>query len=439
VADKAQVDWALATIRKRESGGNYAAKNRTSTASGAYQYINGTWKGWLARVAPELVSRYPTAMSAPPELQDRVARANVESILDSNGGRLDAVPRQWYTGNPNALDSSEPNAGLTVGSYVRGWMGAYQQVSNGQDPAAEAPGAGGTPAGGASTVTAAASDTRTPEEYATEEYGYFAQYLQHPEIGQILRDAAAGKWSLNTLKGELYKTEWWKRTNESQRSWEALESSDPGEVNRRIGSQAASIMARANYLGYPISRARAEVVARDSLRNGWEGAELDRAIGMDAGQQQLVDSTFGKRLLQTSKQYALPVAPEVMGRWAQRIARGEDTEENFNTWVKDQAVNLYPSARGHIERGGTIEEFYEPYRQLAAKTLQIAPESIDLSDPKWSAALSMPDKDGNRVAMRTDEWVKMMKTVPSFGYANAQNAVVEASDLVNSLKQSWGL
>ena len=51
----------------------------------------------------------------------------------------------------------------------------------------------------------------------------------------------------------------------------------------------------------------------------------------------------------------------------------------------------------------------------------------------------MPDKDGNRVAMRTDEWVKMMKTVPSFGYANTQNAVVEASDLVNSLKQSWGL
>jgi hypothetical protein len=51
-----------ACIRKYESGGNYRAQNPTSTASGAYQFINSTWRA--------ITGRHDRAKDAPPSVQD---------------------------------------------------------------------------------------------------------------------------------------------------------------------------------------------------------------------------------------------------------------------------------------------------------------------------------------------------------------------------------
>jgi len=56
-------------IRERESGQNYQAQNPRSTAEGAYQDIKTTWE-WLCSLTGVDVQRYPTARSAPPEIQD---------------------------------------------------------------------------------------------------------------------------------------------------------------------------------------------------------------------------------------------------------------------------------------------------------------------------------------------------------------------------------
>lgn len=55
---------SLETIKRLESGGNYQAQNPTSTASGAYQVLRSTWNNY---------GGYPTAASAPPEVQDQFA------------------------------------------------------------------------------------------------------------------------------------------------------------------------------------------------------------------------------------------------------------------------------------------------------------------------------------------------------------------------------
>jgi hypothetical protein len=75
----------LPLIRQRESGGDYGAWNyvdiadptayaRGATASGAYQIVNSTWREGmgLAGLDP---NQYPTARSAPPAVQDKVAAA----------------------------------------------------------------------------------------------------------------------------------------------------------------------------------------------------------------------------------------------------------------------------------------------------------------------------------------------------------------------------
>src|SRR5262245_1696178 len=60
----------LDEIKRRESSNNYAAKNRDSTASGAYQFINSTWR--LASHETK-APYYGTAAEARPEVQDQNA------------------------------------------------------------------------------------------------------------------------------------------------------------------------------------------------------------------------------------------------------------------------------------------------------------------------------------------------------------------------------
>ena len=68
----------LACVRRRESGGDYTAENSTSTASGAYQFLDSSWRTLSARAGYGGYGGH--AAYAPPEVQDAVAVWTVENI-----------------------------------------------------------------------------------------------------------------------------------------------------------------------------------------------------------------------------------------------------------------------------------------------------------------------------------------------------------------------
>ena len=124
VSGDVNIDRILATIRKRESGGNYAAKNPHSSASGAYQFIDSTWGGY---------GGYKHAWQAPQEIQDRKAREHVQQILGRYNNDLWAVPAAWYTGTYKGRDNLDYNPGgpgnpLTVLQYVQKWLQDYARA-----------------------------------------------------------------------------------------------------------------------------------------------------------------------------------------------------------------------------------------------------------------------------------------------------------------------
>lgn len=117
------VDRILRTIRTRESGGNYTARNPHSTASGAYQFINGTWRGLGGSGA---------AWQATPAEQDRIARAYVERLLAQHGNNIEAIPATWYTGHYKGKGNlnyrpNGPGNPLTVQQYVDKWMADFNK------------------------------------------------------------------------------------------------------------------------------------------------------------------------------------------------------------------------------------------------------------------------------------------------------------------------
>lgn len=131
----------LKTIKQRESGGNYAAEARGSSASGAYQFIDSTWQTWAKKVPG--AEQYKRAKDAPPQIQDAVADAYVSDILKRNNGNLAAVPNEWYTGNSQGNMTQaqlDANKGLTSERYRSAWMRDYAKTG-GSGPS---PDGGGT-------------------------------------------------------------------------------------------------------------------------------------------------------------------------------------------------------------------------------------------------------------------------------------------------------
>ena len=110
----------LRAIRGSENAEeNPTAKNPKSTAGGLYQYIDSTWQR-EAKAAGVDTDKYPTARSAPADIQHQVADANVSRILEQNKGDVRAVPNIWYSGNAQGKMTPaqlEANNGLTQEQY----------------------------------------------------------------------------------------------------------------------------------------------------------------------------------------------------------------------------------------------------------------------------------------------------------------------------------
>jgi len=125
-----EVEKILATIRTRESGGDYAISNPDpkSTASGAYQFIDSTWKRLTKQYG--IGTEYNRAKDAPPNIQDEIARRYVKDILKENNGDVSKVPLVWYTGNAQGRMSPAAliaNRGQTGEEYQRKFMETYAQ------------------------------------------------------------------------------------------------------------------------------------------------------------------------------------------------------------------------------------------------------------------------------------------------------------------------
>lgn len=121
----------LATIRQLESGNNYSAQNAYATASGAYQFVDGTWRSLGGQDYPGKGD----AKNAAPAEQDRVASLLVEQILGQHGD-VGAVPLVWYLGHvPDAaaMNTVPAAAGntLTPAQYQAKWLAEYARQTAG--------------------------------------------------------------------------------------------------------------------------------------------------------------------------------------------------------------------------------------------------------------------------------------------------------------------
>ena len=114
------VDAVMHGIMIQESGGNYSAQNSTSSASGAYQYIDSTWNDY---------GGYTHAKDAPPAVQDARMRADITAARDHFNGDWERVIAAHFAGEDGQAGSktnwsthpgTDANQNPSIWDYVNG-------------------------------------------------------------------------------------------------------------------------------------------------------------------------------------------------------------------------------------------------------------------------------------------------------------------------------
>jgi len=280
-----------------------------------------------------------------------------------------------------------------------------------------------------------------------EYYGGYAAFLDHEEIGPILRQAAKEGWAPGKLRYELERTNWWKQTSDAQRSWDGFVATNGGEesetVKRYVNDRAIELGDMSATLGVRLDDSVLAELARDSLRNGWTERDTRLAVANQirlspVNQQSLRTGSIGRELKDLAFRYSVPLSDAALDQWLNAVVDGRSTKIDFENYVKQQARSLYPSLVAEIDRGLDISTVVDPYRQVAMNTLGIPAEQVDFADPKWNAALNFDDGKGRRM-MTLFEWGEHLRRDDRYGYDRTPQARNKAYQMVSDVGRMFGL
>ncbi len=274
-------------------------------------------------------------------------------------------------------------------------------------------------------------------DYITANYGYFASFLNNPEMKTILFDAARNNWDQGKLYARVTQTGWWQSTSAAQRTWQQLRSEDPAEARRLVGQTAATIQNRARSLGLPISGGQIAGLAATATENGWTDAQtIDQLVSkinwntIEGG-----DLTAARDQVKAiGGDYLVNVSDTTAQNYAARIASGELTASGVESIMLKQAKARFGWMAEELDQGATVKDFFMPIRDTIARELEMAPEDIDMMDSKWLSLMEKQGDDGKLRAATLNEAMLGARRKPEWAKTNkATEMTANVSSMVSNL------
>lgn len=104
--------------------------------------------------------------------------------------------------------------------------------------------------------------------------------------------------------------------------------------------------------------------------------------------------------------------------------------------AKDAAKIMYSQFSEQFDQGYTVEDVFEPYRNIAAQTLEKNPTDIRMDDPKFSVVFN---KRPDGTSMTAEDLQYLLRKDPKYGWSKTRQAKKQAASLINLLEMNWGL
>lgn len=272
-------------------------------------------------------------------------------------------------------------------------------------------------------------------------YGYMAAFLDHPELGPILRRAAVGPGgpvSEQVLFGMISQTNWWQQTPLAARNWEILKAEDPASAAALAGQAAANIQNRARKLGLQLSDSQIQQLAITVVKFNWTDEQVvDKLIGQ-VNFQGLTpgDLTAFKDQVKTiAGNYLINVSDSTAEQYALRLASGEMSLQGAESAFKEQAKQRFTWMADQIDQGISPGMYFDPIKNQIARELEISPEEINLMDNKYLSMVEIADPETGKMRGATLREAQLLarKDERWANTSQAQQQVMATADMISRI------
>lgn len=281
-------------------------------------------------------------------------------------------------------------------------------------------------------------------KYFQQNYGSDAWMLQIPDFLGIARQIATGggsQWSDAAIVSAVQQTGWWKQNGSSVFNYMQQQADDPVGFQRTIGGATKIVRDQAQQYGLQLDDATANNLANNYVKFGWaqDPTQLANALAGQWHYQNNVHTTLGDTLQKSAGEWLQPVGSDVLQQWGHDIIAGTKTYDDFTDTMKNQAASMFPGLTDQINKGFTMQQIVDPYRQQAAKLLEIDPNSIDFTNPKYMRALDQVDpKTGQHTSMSQSDWSHTLMMDPQYRYDFTDQARQAATSMGQNLLKTFG-
>lgn len=279
------------------------------------------------------------------------------------------------------------------------------------------------------------------ENIIKNQYGYMGSLMDEPDIHKILYGIADGSIAPTEFQHQVMATDWYQHRNDAQVAYETLKSTHPEQLKATIQSSADNLKSSALAMGFTLTDEDANSIATSALSMGWDDAQTRNALG--AHYQYTTGQTpvagVAKTLKTTAANFLVPVSDQALTQWGQQMIQGTATMDQFEDYARTQAKAQYPGLGAWLDADPTrnMKQFVDPYQQQASNILEIPPDQIDFTSPKYQALFGKLDpKTGDKSVMTGPEWATYLKQQPEWQYT--KNAHDTVAGLTDTLAKTFG-
>jgi hypothetical protein len=290
-----------------------------------------------------------------------------------------------------------------------------------------------------------------------------AWMLDVPGVGNQLIRLGAGEIDQQEFWARVYRTSWWRHTSDAQRQWRALDSIDPAQSRRQrqqmtlrvqqmMGEMGVRIpqQDRRYQQGHGATRYRATGagpaanIADLALYNGWDENQITNYLlsfatwGDEGGRPTGGLAVAQTQIRQLEEQYGVEQRGRNRFNQARQVLRGRQTVEGLEETLRQRALTRYGGNDTIVDvlnNGGTVMDFFDPYRQMFSQELEVPQETISLNDPRYQRVLSHA-ADGRTRPMTMDEARSYIRSRAE--WAETGNARKMQAGMARSLLNTFG-
>jgi hypothetical protein len=263
------------------------------------------------------------------------------------------------------------------------------------------------------------------------------------DVRDLLLRAVANDYTEDRFKKEYQSTKYFLETDKSIREWNIA---TPEEKLSKTATSAQTI--RDTYGDLFEDDALLTKAAEGAARLGLSGTRLRSYLFQSAAQSksekaQISQTATADKIRQIGADYGYTVTQDeldsVLTGQPERGSTNILTEQALKERAKLALVGENPHLKQQIDAGLTMKSMFTNYQTEAAELLEVDPNSISVSDPKFRQALAYRDpKSGQVRQLSLSEWRQIVRTDKQFNYQYTKQANKDATDLGLTIARAFG-